>query len=740
MLSSMKTLLPRISCFLLFLILPSASIYAQAGRKLMAQKYMADFNYSDAAVVYNDLARVVLRKKNRTRENWAMLRLAAESNRLSGNYRKAEFWYEKLHAFSQDTEEDKIAYVQVLRFNNKHKEAQTLIGELVAGGCNSRLLKEYQAQADYVWQLMRDSIRYKVTEVEFNSGMGDFAPAFGRLADREVILFTSSRRNTGFLGRRYGWDGKYFLDCYYSELQDEASHSYSRRSRLMKGKLKSFAHDGPLTFSHDGKWVLLTRNSMQKSRKKEVVRLMLYFIPLDQKGRPGEPKPFVWNNPDYSVGHATMSADGKTLYFCSDMPGGVGGTDIYRCRWENGTWGQPDNLGAPINTPGDELFPYISQQGKLFFASDGHLGLGGLDVFEATGVAGHFTNVTNMGYPLNSHADDFALITDSTDEFGFFSSNRKDLTDRIFKTSIRWPEFILDGIVVDKDENESPIPGARVTVKNITTGEDHSLMADSSGKFYLSLPLHCDFEIVSERENYDLVNKETVSTQNKINSERLPVELGMTLRTIHFTGIVKDKETGNVLSNARVTLTNLEDGKISSFMTDSAGAFSCDLMRNCDFKLVSGHKGYVELTETMETRLYKGKNKRMDLLMSKIHVGDVFAVKDIYYDYNKATLRDSSKLELNKLATFLIENSIKVELSSHTDSRGSDSYNKSLSQRRAQSCVNYLIQQGVPATHIIAKGYGETRLVNRCANGVVCDEIEHQQNRRTEVKILKLIE
>jgi outer membrane protein OmpA-like peptidoglycan-associated protein len=453
-------------------------------------------------------------------------------------------------------------------------------------------------------------------------------------------------------------------------------------------------------------------------------------------------QPFEFNNGDYNIAHACFTPDGNTIYFSSDKPGGFGRSDIYRSTYSNGAWSNPENLGAHINTAYDEMFPYISHDGDLFFASKGHVGLGGLDIFMARHNHNNptFDNPENLGYPLNTRFDDFSITMNKEGNIAYFASNRGDFYDRIYETNMYVPEFILNGIVTENNTEKTPLPNTQVTVKNLTTGTEEALITDSLGKFTYKLKKNSKYQVITNKEDFEPENDYNVSTLGKLKSENFDANLQMKSLKVDVNLKIVDKETKKPLPGAKVKLKNISTGVFTEYEADEQGYVHFISDRKKDYSLTTHFHSHKDGDGKFDTRVSKDVDK-IDLTfeMEMIKKGDVFVINNIYFDYNKATLRSESTEELEILAAFLLENSnIKVELSAHTDARGSARDNKNLSQKRAQSCVDYLIKKGVLKENLLAKGYGEEKLVNGCKDGVECTDEEHQANRRVEIKVLSV--
>jgi outer membrane protein OmpA-like peptidoglycan-associated protein/tetratricopeptide (TPR) repeat protein len=384
------------------------------------------------------------------------------------------------------------------------------------------------------------------------------------------------------------------------------------------------------------------------------------------------PEPFFLNSDSYSVAHPSLSPDCKIIYFESDMPGGFGGTDIYSCEWKNNQWSQPKNLGKKVNSVGNEMFPSINGN-KLYFSSDGWPGFGGLDLFCSTLDNGSWSKSENLGLPLNSSYNDFSLVLDAQGKKGFFSSNR---------------------------------PGG--------FGND------------------------------DIYACKRLENNSKL---RDGILYGFSLKvdSVTISGSVKDKLTMKPIPGSVVFLVNTVKGKAKVLRTDANGQFRSSVEKGVVYLAKGMDNKYLSDCLSFEIRsddtIHKAKTPR-DLLLDQLVLNKVFTfnntnldLENIYFDFGKWNIRPDAQVELDKLVQLMKENPLRIELGSHTDSRGSAEYNKELSQKRAESVVHYIVQQGIERSRITAKGYGEANLTNNCSDGVPCSPAEHQANRRTEFKV-----
>ena len=490
-----------------------------------------------------------------------------------------------------------------------------------------------------------------------NTSASEYAPIYN---DGE-IYFSSSRADNNKI---YQATGTPFTNIYRAKTKGAIVDTTSIRP--LEDLINSHnINEGSLTFSPDGKTMVFARGNSGK--KKGTADVNLYITRLRRSGWT-EPRMLNINNPGYWDSTPAFSRTGRRLYFASNRPGGYGGIDIYSAKMNaRGRFYDVKNLGPEINTAGNEMFPYISDDGHMYFASDGHAGFGGLDLFVARRENGQ-TVVENMGEPINSNADDFGMFLFKADR-GFFTSNRPGGAgdDDIYTfvnqdPNLKIVNYYLAGVTMTHNDagdleilprvNVQLLDYNKEVLDETTTGDD--------GKFLFR---------VYEHEHYNLVG------------EKVGGEDQYLVTRGEFTTVGKAAD--------RDTLTDL--------VTDI----------------------------TYDTTL----------VLEKIEKNKVFVLENIYYDLDESYIREDAAIELDKLVTILRDNpELKIELSSHTDSRAPDDYNMKLSERRAQAAVNYIISQGISRDRLTAKGYGETQLIIPNAQ----TEEEHQVNRRTEFKILEI--
>jgi outer membrane protein OmpA-like peptidoglycan-associated protein len=444
---------------------------------------------------------------------------------------------------------------------------------------------------------------------------------------------------------------------------------------------------------------------------------------------------------DYSIGHPTLSSDGNTMIFVSDMPNGMGKRDIYISHQQNNEWSQPQNLGTSINTSLDEMFPRLINDSLLIFSSQGHNSFGGLDLFVSVLRNGIWQKAVRLAPGVNTGADDFDLLF-TENEKGMFCSNRPGGygADDIYQFN-GFPVLIPVYITVNDEISGKPIANATIVFRS-ESGID-TLKTDENGYTEAFLKQKDEANLVIAANEYRTVNDAfTTEFEKKIYPDIVEKTYILTPdnRGITVEGDVVDNSNKKPIDNQKLMIIG-ENGYFDQTATDSTGSYEfTHLQDNNSYTLLMARKGYWTQTKVLDIpdletnfNYTKSNGFDFDFNLDPIEEGKEIVIKDIFYDFDKATLKSESEVELNKLV-YLLENNpnIKVEISSYTDSRGPDDYNMRLSQARAESVVKYLVKQGISKERLVSKGYGETNPL--IANAQT--EEQHQLNRRTSFKVL----
>jgi len=613
----------------------SGQLVAQEGKVNKANKEFGRYDYIDARAIY-------LKVVESGYGSAQLYENLGDTYYWNSDYTNAAKWYGKLlDEFPNDT--DPVYF---------YRGAQTFksVNEMAKSEEYMQMYLSKRGDDGLLDPSITNYVQYDATleKVAMNSSFSDFAPTF---LGKNIVYASTKPGGEG--SKTHNWTGQPFPDIYIG-YTDEQGNITSASPIL--GDVNTKFDESTSTFSKDGKTMYFTRNNFidgKKGRdKNKTVNLKIYKATLNSDNQWTNIIELPFNGDDYSVAHPALSPDGKRLYFAAEFPGqGEGMSDIYYVDiLEGDTYGEPQNLGKEINTSARESFPFISESNVLYFASDGRGGSGGFDVFRAElNDAGNYTNVTNLGAPVNSAKDDFGFIMNEETKIGYVASNR-------------------DGDQGSIDDDIYRV----VEVCEITIG----------GKVYNQL-------------------------------------------------------TGLPLFGALVSIADENNQVVDTFTTGADGLY--EFMADCDkqYSIRASLINFVPHEEMIQT---PDKTSSMDVPMPLMPIdpcpendlGCKLKLLPIYFDFDRYNIRPDAAVELAKIQKAMEEYpELVIHIESHTDSRGSDTYNAELSEKRAQATLEWLVKQGISRNRLSAKGYGESRLLNNCANGVECTEEEHQLNRRS---------
>ena len=643
------------SILVCFLMIGFFSFSQKVQLKKADAKY-EQFHYVNAIKTYEKVA-------NKGYKSVELFSKLGDSYYFQSNLNEANKWYEQLFALNQKIDSEYyFRYAQTLKSIGDYKKADEMMAafdKLNNADLRALLAKN---QINYLEEIKKNSGRYRVQNAGINSEYSDYGASFYK----STLVFTSARDTGGVFVKKHNWTNQSYTNLYGSLVTENGNLAEPEK---FSKKIDTRYHESTPVFTNDGMTMYFTRNNFLNGKKgrdsKKTILLKLY-----KATRVGDSWVNVtelpFNSDEYNCAHPALSPDEKTLYFSSNMPGSKGMSDIYKVAiLSDGSFGTPVNVGGSINTEARETFPFISNNNELYFASDGHPGLGGLDVFitqlKEDGTHG---KIKNVGTPVNSNSDDFAFIMDTATKNGFFSSNRKEDNlgfDDIYKCTETIPvpkdcQQSLTGLLVDA-ETKLPIAGVKVVLYDLNYVKIDELTTDQNGKFdFGQVACETKFRIQFDQKEY--AQKETL--------------------------VITPKDSG---------------------ITDVL----------------------IELTPNLQP-LQVGRDLRKTL-----------GIDIIYFDLDKSNIRPDAAVELAKILEVMKEYpTLEIDVRSHTDSRQTSKYNINLSERRAKSTIEWLIQNGVAPNRLTGKGYGETQLLNSCADDVPCSEEEHQANRRSEFIITKL--
>lgn len=477
----------------ILLSIHSISLFAAESKwEDRGNKSYAEFNYKKAIEYYehSDLL------------SFGAQRNLAECYRLTNELLKSQSLYEKLVINASATPKDIFIYAQVLKMQGFYDESDVWMKKLAEISKEDLRGKSYDNFKDYATVLKSNPDRYKIKTTSINSEQEDFSPIYWN--DR--LVFASSRKKVKLVSRKWNGTKLPFIDLYQAKIEKgKVNEDVTPFPSFFNDKF----HDGPASFTMDGKTMIFTRNNYD-SKSDDGTKKLQMFISRSTDGKWSKPEGFKFNSPEYSTGHPAVNAKGDTIYFVSDMPGSIGGTDIYMINYvKDSAWTAPKNMGNEINTEGNEMFPFYHPNGQLYFASNGHVGLGGLDVFSVSLLNGSAKGeVTNLGFPLNNQFDDFGLILDSSETKGFFSSNRQGGLgfDDIYAFEVLIPPVpeIITKVIAGytKTPEDSLIPNCLVQLFSIDSLVLDSIRSDSTGMYSFVVDPDSSFKLLGSKQNF----------------------------------------------------------------------------------------------------------------------------------------------------------------------------------------------------------------------------------------------
>ena len=610
----------------------SITTSAQNMNTKIADKLFGRFDYIEAVKEYSKLV------ENGKADSYVYKQLA-EANFNMFNSAEAAKWYGKATETEQDAE-TYYRYAQMLKAERKYDDANKQMKKFAAAAPNDLRAKTFNENPNYIPRLLDKTKMYDVKSSSISSDKSDF----GALLIDNGLYFVSARSGSG---KSYSWTDESYLDIYRADYNSDGSVS----NAVAVKQLNSKWHEGPITMSSDGKTAYFASESYKdnitasKDKKANAKYSQVYLYSALKNGDSwGSISSLPFNDKSFSNSNPSLSKDGKTLYFSSNRPGSIGGTDIWKVMVNaDGTFGEPQNLGAKVNTEGNETFPFIAENNKtLYFASSGRPGFGGLDVFEID--LSKNSEAINLGNPVNTEKDDFAFTFNEAKKIGFLSTNRNGNDDIFFVN----PVCAVDALIV-----------------------------------------------------------------------------------------VSDKKTGVILANASVSILDDKKNIIATEMSNSKGEVSYKVECDKAYVIQASKDGYEG--NTFAVTKSKGPTAKVDARLQPIDVvitETEVILNPIFFEYNKSNITQEGAFELDKLVQVMKNNDKMVVLAkSHTDSRGADSYNLTLSDKRAKSTVQYIISKGIAASRISGVGKGELEPKVDC--GETCTEEQFALNRRSEFLIVK---
>lgn len=619
--------------FLTGSIIVLSSCGAQKPSVIAAEKAYNAEKYFIAADLYKKAIPTIRNKKTKAE----LIYKVAESYRQINNSKQSSIWYEKAVAAGYEGNEVYLKLANAYKFQDRLKDAIATYKEYLTQkpGDSLALLGIENCNLALKWK--EKATWFDVfNEGALNTKDVEYAPSFYG----KGIIFTSNRGKVK--GKNYyERTGKNYENIFASATTGK--NRWTRVDPLNKA-INSDFNEGVTSFDNNNRILYYTQCNGNKGKE-----IGCTILQTQNEGNTWtEPKPVEIPNPDsVLMAHPSINADGSRIYFTSVLKGGYGGKDIWYSERQGTSWGNPVNAGPKINTVGDEEFPFIHPSGSLYFASNGHKGIGGFDVFFCDFEEGDWTDATNLKSPINSTGDDFGFILDENKETGYISSNRF---------------------------------GGK--------GEDDIYSV-------IAIPL-----------------------------------------VFNVSGKAINNASGKSFAGVKINIIG-SDGSTQMVITDPAGKYKFALKKDVNYQLsASKYRFFGDVAETSTYGLKESKDFELNFRLNPIPLKEII-IKGILYDLASADLKPESIERLDTINKTLSDNpTFVIEIASHTDSRADSTYNNQLSLRRAQSVVNYLVSKGIESERLRPRGYGESKLLNECKDGVTCPEEMHALNRRTTFSII----
>ncbi len=738
-----------------------------------AESLYEDYGYKTSTIIYEDL--LGQHGEELSIDN---MRKVANAYRLVHDTESAEIWYEKvIHETKMPL--DYLHFAQVLQSNGKSNAAREyfLKYDEKKGGGDARG-KRLAMAIDRMNQMSENTgILKNVSSI--NTQKLEFSPNYFE----DGIVFVSTRKSSKGKARKDIWINDYYMSLFYAPLDDEGKLGVVRE---FSTQLNTHYHEGPVDFNNNADVIYFTRNNYNNKKVKRNSKngvFLKIFTAKKEGANWSEAKELSFNTEDFDECHPTLFPDEKTMIFASNRTGGHGGMDLYLSNFENGDWSNPINLGPQVNTEGNEAFPFMHEDGTLYFASDGWGGIGGLDIFSTRldGEKTQWLKPTNIGKPYNSPKDDFGFSMNVLGTEGYLSSAREG-NDDIYsfvapEGSINKPSAnTIESTILARGKDGKQISDVAFTIiaKNMKTGEisEQVLTSNANGEIFMEvLPDH-EYEFIANKEGYRQ-NSKKFSTEGMYNNDSLSIQVSLSEdHCIALIGSVNGLDDKLRLAKANIRLKNLCTNEEQLIQSNLIGEFELDCLDpNCAYEVIAEKENYgIASGRIIITEEQKNSAQKINLVFKlppKISMppnineavasntdgfyepsipstndinreGALLQLDNIYYDFDKYDIRSDAAQTLDELVAIMrTYPDMKIELSAHTDAQGSEKYNQRLSRKRAEYAVWYLLKKGIKKSRMIYKGFGESQIRNHCTNKIDCSDDEHEYNRRTMIRIIR---
>lgn len=732
-----------VGCFLLKI----GGLHAQHNEVAQANTYFKSYLFKEAIPLYES----ALQKDPYLGD--AMVSLA-QCYYYTNQPDKAALWYARILRYD-GYKQYAFEYGQTLKMQGKYSEAKRWFQE--SSRYDNTKGVHYAQSCEWALKANPWDAVYEVTALpEINSKSADFAPTLYN----GQLIFASSRSIAVTKNGEVAWTNDAFNQHYTASTNVQGNWEAPMALRSYVGK---DINDAPMSYAPNADRVAITSNNFMDGIRHIdgsglMMDLYLYQIKSLKEWDLSTEQFFAFNatvdtKRPYSTGHPCLANQGTTLYFASNRPGGYGGYDLYKCvRTANG-WSVPQNLGHPINTPGNELSPFVDEKGQLFFASDWHQGYGGMDLFTADRQAYGWDNVQNMGKGINSTADDLYFVFDNQRRMGYFTSNRAGGrgNEDIYQVRQRaaFParqvqrltpgtKYLLDDRYFRPGDGE---------LHNTSDPQLYGILQRLQDNPTAMIQINGYTDAVGSAKSNLQLSQERAASLARFFTQR-----GIAEQRVRTQGYGESFLVNHCDDNARcsseeraenrrlevVVIGNLVNG-VANITYDASPAPNADKIVQDAVAMAVARKTAVPQTRSSEPREKNVSKTNYQASERKDHyaIGDKIEVASVFYEHSRSSIDEHKSPGLKQLIDILQQHQhVVIEIGAHTDASGSSSYNLELSEKRAQAVKRYLEDKGIDPNRLVAKGYGETQLLNECKDGVQCSKEEHAINRRTEFKVI----
>ncbi|CAD0004044.1 OmpA family protein [Flavobacterium salmonis] len=705
--------------FVIIFVFSIQFINAQDQDLARAKRFFDRTYYVEAITLYEKLAK--------GKPSQEVIKNLADSYYYTNDLIKAQRYY-RLLIKNYDKDLDRnyyFKYAQTLKATENAEEATEALKTYFSKFENSEDLANFEKEAKTLENVSAIGNRFEIKNLAINTPNSEF----GAVKYNDSLVFAGVKLKPGLFDKKYKWDNATYLNLVAVPIKN--SNSPDQITHYFSNELKTGMHESNAVFTKDGKTIYFTRNNSKNGSKRKNVEkisnLQIFKAEL-VNGKWTNIISLPFNSENYSVEHPALSADEKVLFFSSDMPGTVGSFDIFSVNINQGAFDIPKNLGSIINTDKREQFPFVSKDNKLYFSSEGHLGYGSLDIFVSEIKVKEYEKPVNVGLPVNSNLDDFSFYFDSDTKEGYFASNRKGgkgsddiyVLKEIKELIVEDCKQFITGVITDAD-TKLALENVTVELQDSNKKQLNVVTTTADGKFSFTVPCETSFTVLSSKENYTNNSKSLTSGKTRNTNN----DASMTLKSLE---IIKQEEKQIAENKRKQELIIEEENKKKE-------ALAVIALKEADKKAKEDKIAAAEVKKKEKVDQILAQEK--DVVKDKDRL--IIKTDPIYFDYNMWYIRKESKVVLGRVVELMKKYpGMVIEIGSHTDSRGNAKFNEDLSQKRATSTREFIIQSGIDSKRVTAKGYGESVPIIKCKTDDACSEEEHELNRRSEFVIKNL--